>query len=106
MSGQREAKPKKEGKPKILASPLKMKTASDNLKPDDLRHLLGSKKPVERNLEDDSDLLLDSSCEDNVDSMSIHADDNDLFDDELAGEDLNSLGKHFSSIRYVVVVIV
>ena len=73
------------------------------LKSDDLRHVIGSHKMTVRKLilaESSSDgqesELLDD-MENDLDSMSLHADDNDLELDY--NEDLNELGKHFESSK-------
>eukprot|EP00795_Rhopilema_esculentum_P012437 gene12437-3104_t len=93
------------GTPSVARQKNQTDTAS-SLTPDDLRYIIGSKPnplkmqangKLSTDLEESSDMQEDMDESDNFDSMSIHADDDDLFDNTGQKEDLNTLGKHFES---------
>eukprot|EP00794_Sanderia_malayensis_P005169 gene5169-5821_t len=79
--------------------------SSKKLTANDLRHRIASCKKTQdsthSNETAEEDILLNEfSEEENLDSMSIHADDDDLLDDERSPSDiLNSYGKQFSALE-------
>ena len=78
------------------------------LEPDDLRYLIAPKEgtgedsAIEKEVEPELGEDLEEDLEEGLDSMSIHAEDDDLLDSDNELGDLNELGKMFAAARFVL----